>query len=70
MPCLIIPNESNYLNEEKLLEIVKIKIKESFKNFEIENKGKLKIEIYLLVFPLRDLKKVRDLFLEARENGD
>lgn len=66
IPCLLMPDESNYSDDIELLNIVKTRIHNTFKDFKIENKDNLDIEILLLVFPLRDLKKVRELFLEAR----
>lgn len=67
IPCLLMPNESNYADDTELLNLVISKIHNTFKDFEIENKDNLDVEILLLVFPLRDLKKVRELFLEVRK---
>lgn len=67
IPCLLMPDETNYSDEPELLNIVKRKIHNTFKDFEIENKSNLDVEILLLIFPLRNLKKVRELFLEVRK---
>ena len=67
IPCLLMPDESNYSDETELLNIVKSKIHNTFKNFEIKNRDNLDVEILLLIFPLRDLKKIRELFLEVRK---
>lgn len=67
IPCLLMPNESDYDDRNKLLEIIKTKMNNAFKDFKINNNDNLDIEILLLVFPLRDLQKVRKLFLEVRK---
>ncbi|MCH5160551.1 MAG: hypothetical protein J1G04_00820 [Clostridiales bacterium] len=67
IPCLLMPNESEYDDRVKLLEIIKAKVKNAFKDFNVNNDDNLDIEIFLLVLPLRDLQKVRKLFLEVRK---
>lgn len=67
IPCLLMPDESNYSNHSKLLEIIKTKIHNAFNGFNVINKDNLDVEILLMVFPLRDLKKTRQLFLGARK---
>ena len=67
IPCLLMPNESIYADKDKLVETIKNKTKEAFKEFDLVNSYNLDVEILLLVFPLRDLQKVRKLFLEARK---
>ncbi len=67
IPCLLMPNESDYEGSDKLLEKIKTKVKNAFSVFSVENNDDLDIEILFLVFPLRDLEKVRKLFLEVRE---
>lgn len=69
IPCLIMPNEENYINEEVLLKIVKNKLNNAFKDFCIKNEENIDVEILLLVFPIRNLSKVRQNFLEVRRNG-
>ena len=61
------PNESDCDDSGKLLVIIENKIKEAFKEFNLLNSDNLNVEILLLVFPLRDLQKVRQLFLEVRK---
>ena len=67
IPCLLMPNESDCDDSGKLLVIIENKIKEAFKEFHLLNSDNLNVEILLLVFPLRDLQKVRQLFLEVRK---
>lgn len=67
IPCLLMPNESDYQDSDKLLEKIKVKVKNAFSDFSVENSDNLDIEILLLVFPLRDLDRVRELFLEVRK---
>lgn len=67
IPCLLMPDESNYSDSADLLNTIKSKMHNAFKDFEIDNKDNLDVEILLLIFPLRDLKKVRELFLEVRK---
>ena len=70
IPCLLMPNETDYADSAKLLESIKTKTRNAFKDFNVENDDNLDIEILLLVFPLRNLDKVRELFLEVRKNGN
>ena len=67
IPCLLMPDESDYSDSSKLLEIIKSKVHNAFDEFNVANNDNLDIEILLLVFPLRDLEKARKLFLEARK---
>ena len=67
IPCLLMPNESEYADSAELLKIIKTKVGNAFKDFNIENDAGLNIEILLLVFPLRDLRTVRELFLKERK---
>ena len=67
IPCLLMPDESNYSDSTQLLEIIKSKIHNAFSGFKVCNKDNLDIEILIMVFPLRDLKKARQFFLEARK---
>ena len=61
------PNESDYDDSSRLIDNIKTKIKNAFKDFVLVNNNKLDIEVLLLVFPLRNLDKVRELFLEVRK---
>lgn len=67
IPCLIIPNESDYDDSSRLIDNIKAKIKSTFQDFVLVNNDNLDIEVLLLVFPLRNLNKVRELFLEVRK---
>jgi len=67
IPCLLMPEESKYNDSEALLDNIKRKVYDAFKDFKIVNEGNLDIEIVLLVFPIRDLKTIRRLFLEVRK---
>ena len=67
IPCLVMPNESDYADSSRLIDNIKTKIKNAFKDFVLVNNNKLDIEVLLLVFPLRNLDKVRELFLEERK---
>ena len=67
IPCLVMPNESDYDDSSRLIDNIKTKIKNAFKDFVLVNNNKLDIEVLLLVFPLRNLDKVRELFLEERK---
>ena len=60
-------NESDYDDSSRLIDNIKTKIKNAFKDFVLVNNNKLDIEVLLLVFPLRNLDKVRELFLEVRK---
>ena len=68
IPCLLMPNEASYSDEKELLQLIKKKLQDSFKNFAIENSEGMNVEVCLLVFPLRDLEKTRELFLEVRKS--
>lgn len=67
IPCLVMPNESDYADSCRLIDNIKAKTKNAFKDFELVNNDNLDIEVLLLVFPLRNLNKVRELFLEVRK---
>ena len=67
IPCLVMPNESDYDDSSRLIDNIKTKIKNAFKDFVLVNNDNLDIEVLLLVFPLRNLDKVRELFLEERK---
>ena len=67
IPCLVMPNESDYADSGRLIDNIKAKTKNAFKDFELVNNDNLDIEVLLLVFPLRNLNKVRKLFLEMRK---
>ena len=67
VPCLVMPNESDYDDSSRLIDNIKTKIKNAFKDFELVNNDNLDVEVLLLVFPLRNLDKVRKLFLEVRK---
>lgn len=67
IPCLVMPDESDYDDSSRLIDNIKTKIKNAFKDFVLVNNNKLDIEVLLLVFPLRNLNKVRELFLEVRK---
>ena len=67
IPCLVIPNESDYDDSSRLIDNIKAKIKSTFQDFVLVNNDNLDIEVLLLVFPLRNLNKVRELFLGVRK---
>ncbi len=67
IPCLLMPSESDYDDSSRLIDNIKAKIKSAFKDFVLVNNDNLDIEVLLLVFPLRNLDKVRELFLEVRK---
>ncbi len=67
IPCLVMPNESDYDDSSRLIDNIKAKIKSTFQDFVLVNNDNLDIEVLLLVFPLRNLDKVRELFLEERK---
>lgn len=67
IPCLLMPDESNYDDSSKLINNIKVKVKNAFEGFVLDNNDNLDIEVLLLVLPLRNLKKVRELFLEVRK---
>lgn len=69
IPCLIIADEKDYSDGEKLLKIIKDKCHSAFQNFTYKS-ADIPTEIYIMVLPVRDLNKIRTLFLEERtENG-
>lgn len=67
LSCLIMPDESKYVDEEEILQIIKAQVHNSFSEFKVLNSENMNIEVLLLVFPIRNLDKVRQLFLEARK---
>ena len=67
IPCLVIPNESHYTNEKEILQTIKKQIHDSFKGFNVVNSEAIHVEILLLIFPVRNLDKIRELFLEVRK---
>lgn len=69
IPCLIIAEEEKYEDKDLLLEIIKTKCHKAFKEYA-HNSSNLNIEVLLLIFPVRDLKKIRNNFLTLRINHD
>lgn len=67
IPCLLMPGETDYIDEEELSENIKRKVHEAFSDFYITNPDHINVEVLLLVFPLRDIREVRRLFLEVRK---
>lgn len=67
IPCLLMPNEANYSDSSKLLELIKNKTHNAFSEFKVTGKDNLDIEILLIVFPLRNLEETRKLFLAVRK---
>lgn len=67
VPCLLMPDESNYADESELLKLIKEKVHTAFLNFDMINPDALNVEILLMVFPLRNIREVRRLFLEVRK---
>lgn len=68
IPCLIMPDEANYIDEEEILQIIKKQIHEAFSGFSVINPDELNVEVLLLVFPIRNLENLRTMFLEARKS--
>jgi hypothetical protein len=66
IPCMIIAEEEEYSDTEKLLASVKSRCAKAFDGFCENNDCGLDIEIMLMVFPVRDLKKLRQAFLDER----
>lgn len=66
IPCLLIPDEHDYENEEQLLTNVKSRIHDSFQDFKLENNTGIDTEVFILAFPVRNLKLLRSLFLKVR----
>ena len=71
IPCMIIAEEE-YTDTETLLNSIKDRCAKAFEDFTENNDSKLDIEIMLMVFPVRDLRKLRQEFLDERtcEKGD
>ena len=67
LPCLIMAGEDDYSDEAVLLEIIKEKCSNAFKNFSFENGESLNVEVMFLVFPVRDIKDLRSRFLSIRK---
>ncbi len=67
LPCLIMAEEECYSDEEILLETIKAKCSKAFKDFTFENKENLNVEVMFLVFPVRDIKDLRNRFLSIRK---
>ena len=66
VPCLLIAEESDYSDSEKLLRTVKTRCIKAFDGFSEDNDCGLNVEIMLMVFPVRDLHKLRQAFLDER----
>ena len=66
VPCMIIAEEEEYTNTEKLLASIKCRCEKAFEGYCENNDCGLNIEIMLMVFPVRDLKKLRQAFLDER----
>lgn len=66
VPCMIIAEEEEYTNTEKLLASIKSRCEKAFEGYCENNDCDLNIEIMLMVFPVRDLKKLRQAFLDER----
>jgi len=66
VPCLMIVDENNYKNEAEILNIIKEKCKSSFDCFVQNKNNNLNVEVFLLVFPVRNLQLLRKLFLNER----
>ena len=67
IPCMIIAEENNYEDKTKLLCCIKQRCKEAFKDFVPINQSGLNTEIALMIFPVRDIDKLRKNFLEVRK---
>ena len=65
IPCLIIATEEDY-DAENLLKKIKEHCSGAFKEYCLENEAGLNIEVLLMIFPVRDLDKLRTIFLEER----
>ena len=52
IPCLIMPGESKYKDEEEILQNIKNKIHSAFSGFNVINPDGLNVEVLLLVFPI------------------
>lgn len=66
IPCMIIAEEEDYTDIEKLLDSIKCRCAKAFEDFSENNDSSLDIEIMLMVFPVRDLRKLRQAFLDER----
>lgn len=69
IPCLIIADEKDYSDEERLLKIIKDKCHSAFQDFTYES-ADISTEIYIMVLPVRNLHKIRTLFLEERIDNE
>ena len=69
IPCLIMAEEDKYLDDTELLNIIKSKCSNAFNGFQINNQEGLNIEVIFLVFPIRNLKKLREYFLDIRKGS-
>ena len=65
IPCLIMATEEEY-DAENLLYKIKERCSEAFQGYRVDNKAGLNIEVLLMIFPVRDLDKLRTTFLEER----
>ncbi len=66
IPCMIIAEEEEYTNAQILLDSIKDRCAKAFEFFIENNDSGLDIEIMLMVFPVRDLRKLRQAFLNER----
>lgn len=66
IPCMLIADESDYSDSERLLESVKNRCAKAFDGFSEHNDCGLNIEIMLMVFPVRNLPGLRQAFLDER----
>ena len=66
VPCMIIAEEEEYTDTEKLLASIKCRCRKAFEGYCENNDCGLSIEVMLMVFPVRDLKKLRQAFLDER----
>lgn len=68
IPCLLMPDEAKYSDNDAILEEIKAKVKDAFSDFVLENAENIEVEALMLVLPMRDLQNVRKLFLEVRKS--
>jgi len=68
MPALLLFQEDKYLDADEILESIKTKCKDNLSKSIIANDENLNIKVMFLVFPVRDLKKIRTILLELRQN--
>ncbi len=66
LPCLIVAEEKEYEDSKKLLDSIKKRCEKAFEGFTEKNDAELNIEIMLMVFPVRNLQKLRQAFLNER----